>query len=623
MPIVKALERGTKLCFFPTSLPDESVFSLIARYHQLSGNADDRDTLRELFGKHTIVVTSHLPSSIDSLVGILPSGVLIDAQGIINRHTIFPYYRPFLTERQISLGVAAMKSDSAIGLKTMMGLVASQVGGGNPYRFCAQCAEQDKHLYGQPYWHRAHQLPAVHICHEHGTALYALDASWVDRHRHSLFLPTTPDVINFANQIAIEKSLSTWMHSLSICSKQVLDAELGAISPTQLRGIYRDLASDLKLTHASGRLRVPKFSTWILQKIADLPTSGTFQFTKAETSGKPEWALGLLRKARKSTHPLKHLLLMHCLNGNWATVMTSSYKNKKPLPQTSIQSTSSLPKPSCVLSEQLRSMLVEDKKSLRHCAQLLGQSVTTLRVEATRLGLQVPSRPKTLNPSKLAELRTVLASTTSLNTLAQRHETSVVSLYRILRMYPDVAIARDKLISAREQEIRRKRFSLGCQKMLARGLPDYAWLYKHDRQWLSETIATTPKKKTVSATRIDWGMRDREFAEAVMKHSRQLYAIQKPVWVTKASIGRSMRKRSLLEKYLLRLPLTAQALAANIESIEDFQCRRLQWAALQVKQLHPAPLPWMLLRIAGLKYAGSGKVSKVLDELLNEAHDVI
>lgn len=624
MPIVKAHERRDRALFFPASLPDESLFSLIARYHQLSGNSDDRDTLRELFGKHTFVVTSHLPSLIDTLVKILPSGAQIDALAIIDRHTVFPYYRPFLTERQISLSLAAMKGDSAIGLKTMMGLIASQVGGGNFYRFCAQCAEQDDNLYGQPYWHRAHQLPAVQMCHEHGTSLYELDASWVNLHRHRLFLPTMPSVVDYAKKIAVEEKQSAWMRILAISSKQVLDAGLGPISPVRLRGIYRDMASDLGLVHSNGRLRIPDFSRWIQQQTLDLPATGAFQFVKTNDSCAPEWALGLMRKARKSTHPLKHLLLLHCLNGNWDSVVVGVHIDRKPASQTGFQTTSQPLMPSCTLSQQLRSMLVENKHSLRHCAQLLGQSITTLRVEATRLEIPISTRPKILNKAKLATLRTALTSTTPLKTLAQRFETSVVSLYRILRMHPDVACVREQLIFERERSVRRKRFSLGCQKSFSRGLPDYAWLFKHDRQWLSETVATAPKKKTIPAARIDWDKRDQAFAEAVMKHSKQLYAIHKPVWVTKASIGRSIRNLSILEKHLLKLPLTAKALVASIESTEDFQCRRLRWAALQVKEYHPVAPAWLLLRVSGLKPPVTGKVLNVLDQLVNEAQaDVI
>jgi hypothetical protein len=33
--------------------------------------------------------------------------------------------------------------------------------------FCPVCVSEDYHRYGEPYWHRAHQLPNVTVCHKH------------------------------------------------------------------------------------------------------------------------------------------------------------------------------------------------------------------------------------------------------------------------------------------------------------------------------------------------------------------------------------------------------------------------------------------------------------------------
>lgn len=38
-------------------------------------------------------------------------------------------------------------------------------------RFCPQCLERDFNVYGEPYWHRSHQLPNVFFCHEHHNPL--------------------------------------------------------------------------------------------------------------------------------------------------------------------------------------------------------------------------------------------------------------------------------------------------------------------------------------------------------------------------------------------------------------------------------------------------------------------
>lgn len=51
-----------RLPFFPVLLPDESLHSLISRYHRLSGNPEERHTLHDAFGTHLLVATANLPS---------------------------------------------------------------------------------------------------------------------------------------------------------------------------------------------------------------------------------------------------------------------------------------------------------------------------------------------------------------------------------------------------------------------------------------------------------------------------------------------------------------------------------------------------------------------------------
>lgn len=43
------------LFFFTDPYPDELLYSAFARYHFYSGNIDFKDTLKELFGKNTVI----------------------------------------------------------------------------------------------------------------------------------------------------------------------------------------------------------------------------------------------------------------------------------------------------------------------------------------------------------------------------------------------------------------------------------------------------------------------------------------------------------------------------------------------------------------------------------------
>lgn len=603
-----------RLQFFPTSFPDESLFSLIARYHRLSGHHDDRDTLHELFGKHTQIVSSHLPSLLDTLASKLPQAVALDAQDIVDRHTLFPYYRPFLTERQVALSLIAMKGPSASGLKTLMGLIASQVGGGNCYRYCEQCSERDVELVGQPYWHRAHQLPAVHICTQHGTPLVELAASWVSQHRHQLFLPADREVILHAKHVVVSAQHREGMLALSILSRQVLNSCLDIIPTKRLQDFYRCLASELGFTHAGGRVMVAELSWRVRQQMSALSENGAMQCLQRSNPGPQDWAISLLRKSRKSSHPLKHLVLLQCLNGKIEHLLMAANETVK------ISRPFSRPVPPLAAvspGNQLRTMLLDHQYSLRRCAQLLGKSVTTLRIEAAQGGIPVSKRPKKLDGPTVAILTKALQSCTSLETLARRHQTSTVSLYRLLRMYPDAAQVREKLIFMNQRDRRRRRFLREHPNVLPRARPDYTWLYRNDREWLTQTIDTTPHRLKVHTARIDWGRRDQEIADAVRECSHQLYAVEKPIRVSRSAIGRKIGRLAVLEKHLIKLPLTAVVLAECVETTAQFQCRRLSWAARQMYQ-QGLPPSWQLMHMARLRPPLAKEVELLLNRLVNQ-----
>jgi hypothetical protein len=216
------------------------------------------------------------------------------------------------------------------------------------------------------------------------------------------------------------------------------------------------------------------------------------------------------------------------------------------------------------------------------------------------LQLNIPrsTRPKTLKGEKLNRLRLALATTESLPQIAQAHRVSLPSLYRILRREPSVATAR----SDRYREARRGRFIDELRSMPPRRAQDYMWLYRNDRAWLGQQIALQFKFPIKPAKpRANWSMRDLKLTQAVRHWAMVFYATVPPVRVSTTLLARSTGKQTTIEKYASRLPLTMGALAEATESVEHFQCRRLEMAGKMLTAYGQPLLPWQILRIAGLK----------------------
>lgn len=113
------------LTFFTDPYINELLYSTFARYHHYAGNIDLLDTLEELFGKRTVIPNLYLGSNLDYLCGQIEGKY--NVEDLIENHTIFPYYNPFLPmERKISL-LNNMKYGNCEGIYTSLGFAAGGI----------------------------------------------------------------------------------------------------------------------------------------------------------------------------------------------------------------------------------------------------------------------------------------------------------------------------------------------------------------------------------------------------------------------------------------------------------------------------------------------------------------
>ena len=57
-------------------------------------------------------------------------------------------------------------------------------------RYCPICYQEDLQLYGEPYWHRSHQLPDMQICTKHRCWLVDTDVTYNSARQQELFPAT-------------------------------------------------------------------------------------------------------------------------------------------------------------------------------------------------------------------------------------------------------------------------------------------------------------------------------------------------------------------------------------------------------------------------------------------------
>lgn len=592
------------LHFFPSTFPDETLYSRFARYHRLSGHVNDRDSLHELVGVHTHVATSDLPSLLQTFVSRIPAAARPSVEEIIDENTIFPYFRRFLSSERCGRAVAAMSGASTSGLKAGLGLVASRLGAKSTFRFCEKCIGDDRTAFGQAYWHRVHQLPGVWVCPAHAQALCELDFGTVQLKRHKLFLPDDLLAELSSRQPSLAPCQMDALLRIALLSTSVLLSPQADWDARSLNELHRDNARRNGLFRDNGRIRVDDLANMLQNYSSAFPVAGEYTIVHQHFL---DWTLRLVRKPRDvAVHPMRHLLLLDCLRGT----LPRHLEDGAPAPLKAVARNEGRHQ---VDQARLSEMLGQKGTSLRRAAAELGLSVTTVGIEATRLGLSVGRRPKTITQDVKCRVCNALRHGLAPKEVAKTHGLSQVSVYRILRM--DATLAKEyagqrlKLL----REAHRERFASRTSNQA-----DYAWLYRNDREWLAEQQAMVSKGETQRKPSIDWAERDELLAQQVAKISDAMRnSAGKPRRISWSALELETGMADTIERNADKLPGTHLALSARSESCEEYQRRRLYWAADELKKsLHGPPPRWRLLRQAGIRVLA--KNNEMLVETLTQ-----
>ena len=154
--------------------------------------------------------------------------------------------------------------------------------------------------------------------------------------------------------------------------------------------------------------------------------------------------------------------------------------------------------------------------------------------------------------------------------------------------------------------------------------PDvYAWLYRHDkpdgmaslRIWLNNHSPKLQKPKS-PVNRVDWNARDKKNLAQAKSSVEQLLQKDKPVGITVGRVGSSLGLKGLFDKHLDKLPRTKAYLASIVETVEDFQIRRVEWAIAELDRRGEEVMTWKILRLVCLRPDCSDKIGLVIEKAL-------
>lgn len=128
----------------------------------------------------------------------------------------------------------------------------------------------------------------------------------------------------------------------------------------------------------------------------------------------------------------------------------------------------------------------------------------------------------------------------------------------------------------------------------------YAWLYRHDRQWLK---IHTPRKvfNKRQKSLVDWNERDINYLQQFCSLHQQGRLINSKGRSSKTWLIKQIKQHATLEKKQNKFPRTMSYIATLVETIENYQFRRITQLINSLHEKQERSDNWILYRKAGIR----------------------
>lgn len=628
--------------FFTDPYEDELLYSAIGRYHYYTGNIDFKDTLEELFNKRTIVAGFEIGSNIEALANNLSDKYTADY--IINKHTIFPFYSPFLPEKRKREIIKAIKFDGGSEIYTKIGIIAGSICNKEGIYYCPCCAREELEDYGEAYIHREHQLQGVFLCPRHGSKLKRYPFAKNDCSRIE-YLKFNSRLLDLENLDASKDKNYDKLLKLSKAAYFLLKEDLTGICKEKVAEAYKNLLFERGLTTSSGRIKqrelYEEFTSFYGLQFLELMQS------TIEYEDDFNWLTVATRNEKRTVHPIRQLLLINFLQsdiseffktinnkynpfgkGPWPCLnraaehyrqkvvknlcITDDYKTRVPVGTFTcscgfVYSRKGPDKEErdkykfgriksfdYTWENKLKALLSSRKYGVREISREMGCDAKTAIKYAQKLGLlaSLDTQYKGEVKVKSKELCTAVDDI---------YKAAVINFIRDNKNYT------------------RKQVRSSLKK-------EYIWLYRHDKAWLMTNLPESiprGKRNQGKGYTADWNKRDIELLELIRKQRDKLLQGEVSVRITKSSIGEAIGQLAALEKNIKKLPKTEKYLMEITETVEQFRLRRCKKIIDKKLQMEEAIKMWELQREAGIRTEAFEKLKEKLENYIGmeEKHE--
>lgn len=588
--------------FFPRMYPDETLHSMIGRYHLRSGNANILKSLEDLFS-HVIEVSVDLPSGIEKIISALPESSRITAEELVFNHTAFLFYTNFLPSERANEIYNGMLNSKGGYVHYKSGIMGSSILLNKHLRYCPLCSREDLSSYREMYWHRMHQFPGIEICTKHNTWLQDSKVPIVTHNKYDIQVATEENCdlnhITIVEDPDIKEKFQIFFNN----AEKVATTNFQNRSFEWFTNLYRNRLMELGYINIRGNVDQEKLKKAFVNYYGE----EFLELLQSPIIGEHSWLSYMVRKPKKSIHPIRHLLLIEFLGLKIEDVFEQKYEflpfAKAPYPCLN---------PAC---EHYKKDIIETVQVdiCDKTREPIGIFTCQCGFTYSRRGFQKSeedrykiSRVKDFGQVWKNELIKLLNQNLSIREIGRRLHCDGKTVKRYANSI-EVNTVRKLTITTEKFELYRNRWLEAQKKHPNKSKSQlrkveskaYSWLYEHDREWLNSN-SPKPKRVIVSEDRVDWEARDQEILEEAKIGVQKILNIEgRPQRLTITRIGTEIGRLALLQKKMNKLPLTKAYLDTVTESIEQFRQRKIEWAIKELERQGEEIRTWKVQRMLG------------------------
>lgn len=556
-------------------LPGETLFSLCSRHHRLSKNLKASSTCLQLFGHRSQGAAHDLPSRISHLVEVT-RGQLGSVESIIREHTVLPYYLPFARSLVESGVFGAMGGTSIGSLKYQLGLLTSRFRANHPLKACNACVAEDRNRWGVSYWHVHHQLPGVWVCPTHGELLARSSLKATGVKRFLWCLPERSHLIPLAATTASLRPLA----SIAQLAIALWSLPAGTrFDLTRVSNNYRQALRDRGLIKGAGRGRLVHKEIGALYASFIEPLRQIDELHALPSTAEAA-ALEVARLSygpRSGQHPLRHISMIAWLFSSLDSFIDRMNDDLAIGPFMNYVHTDAGYAKREHDTELRQKLLqrVSKGQSVSSAARQIGIDPNTGMAWLTSAGVVTSKRPSVMKEGVRRKMIAALKRGASKSEVASAVGLSIESVTRLLRTEVGLreAWATAKFSKAQRRVRHAFEMLIECNpntgiKALRMLRPDiYAWLYRNDREWLTEQSRRLIARPKHGGLRVDWDARDKDLALQVAKVSLSLATEARGSRVKLWQIYQRLPELKAKLGHLDKLPLTLQAIRTALSAL--------------------------------------------------------